>query len=131
MSLGKPHSFVVEAESLPIFLLQINPPSDLKLGSKRREADIRMRQLIKEHSDKISNRKIPVLYGVSAFGTKMAFYKIDRRTGFLEPLRGGFPQEESIFVPPQHWWDSDVLEVPGGHQFKNVVDEVKNMCTEH
>ncbi|EGN92693.1 hypothetical protein SERLA73DRAFT_190713 [Serpula lacrymans var. lacrymans S7.3] len=57
-------------ETTPVFIVEVKSPADSRLSSKCQEADEQLRrQLI----DLIPYLKIPVLHGMSAFSTKIAF----------------------------------------------------------
>jgi hypothetical protein len=55
------------------FFLEIKPPGSL-YGSKREEADEQVRRRFRDPAPVLT---IPTLHGVSAFGTRLAFYEYD------------------------------------------------------
>ena len=69
-----------------------------------------------------------MLYGVSAFSSKMAFYKYDQDTERMEPRNITADPEKVKDVAPREWWAFDVLEEEGARKFREVVEEVKEMC---
>ncbi|KAF9039712.1 hypothetical protein BDZ89DRAFT_1060853 [Hymenopellis radicata] len=108
----------------PVFMVEIKPPADFYLSSKRQEADEQLRrQLI----DLVPDLKIPVLHSVSAFGTKIAFYKYSRDT---EPRRITPHPETETDTAPREWWAFDILEEEGANKFRDVVNDVKEMCAQ-
>ena len=116
---------LIYVETTPVFVVEIKPPADFRLRSKRQEADEQLRRRL---VDIAPDMKIPLLYGVSAFGPKIAFYKYNRETERMEP-RSVTPDPEKVTdVAPQEWWAFDVLEEEGARKFRGVVEEVKEMC---
>ncbi|KAK6971404.1 hypothetical protein R3P38DRAFT_3142963 [Favolaschia claudopus] len=77
--------FVVEYEvhykNIPVLIVEIKPPGNLRLPSAREEADLQIRRRIRDLS---SDCLHPTLHAVSAFGTRLAFYEMT-----LLPLIGG------------------------------------------
>jgi len=72
--------------------------------------------------------KIPVLHGISAFGTKIAFYTYDCQTGRLEPGSITTDLHTLIDTAPKEWWQYDILEQEGADKFRETVAAVKQMC---
>jgi hypothetical protein len=71
---------------------------------------------------------LPVLHAVSAFGTRICFYKMCRDQP-IEPRFIPFRPELRFGVDtdttPQERWDCDILEDEGEMKFKSVVEEIK------
>lgn len=111
---------VVYIKSSPVFAVEITHPKDFLCDSKREEADLQLRRRFHDCAD---NLRIPILHGVSAFGTKLAFYKYRK----LEP--GKITPDVDILTDaaPREWWSCDILEEEGANRFRTVVDEVKAM----
>ncbi|KAJ3539693.1 hypothetical protein NM688_g6327 [Phlebia brevispora] len=117
--------FLIYVEATPVFIVVIRPPSDFRLPSKRQKADCQLRQCF---LDIAYDLKIPVLHGVSAFGTKIALYSYHRDTKHLEP-RGFTPDPDMMTdTAPREWWKYDILENEGAQRFREVVNDVKSMC---
>jgi hypothetical protein len=66
---------------------------------------------------------LPVLHAVSAFGTRLCFYKMCRdqpiEPRFI-PVRPELRFDTS--TTPQERWDCDILEDEGEMRFKSVVE---------
>ena len=94
--------YEVRLENRPVFILELRPPGELRYGSKRQEADLRIRRRIMllrrwppslicsgtvlTAFNSIDNCPLPVLHAVSVFGTQLCFYSMHRdRT--IEPRR--------------------------------------------
>lgn len=118
-------TLLIFIESTPVFFVEVKPHSDVSIPSKRERADIQMRQ---RFLDCRQNLKIPTLHGISAFGTKIAFYQMDEATGALAPVQ--IQRDLLVASPtaPQEWWKWDIVEEEGATKFKEIVTEVKNMC---
>ena len=74
--------------------------------------------------------RIPVLHGVSAYGTKIAFYKYNKDANVLEPRRIAPDPETLTDIAPWEWWCWDILEAGGAAKFRQIIDDVKRMCAE-
>uniref|UniRef100_A0A6B2LTZ2 Uncharacterized protein n=1 Tax=Arcella intermedia TaxID=1963864 RepID=A0A6B2LTZ2_9EUKA len=59
------------------------------------------------------------LEGISAFGTKIAYYVGNKKTNKVTPSRDDFP-------PPLDWWDSDILEMNGANKLRQVFESIKS-----
>jgi len=76
--------------------------------------------------------------GISAFGTKVAFYEympvMELREPFiLTPCLSFCPvdmiREEEVFLAEERWWRDDVMEVDGFAKLRQKVQEVIQMCS--
>jgi hypothetical protein len=72
----------VEANWHPVFFLEIKPPLSLPYDSKRKEADEQMRHQFRDHATVLNT---PTLHGISAFGTRLAFYEYNLATHDIQP----------------------------------------------
>jgi hypothetical protein len=117
--------FLIYVEATPVFMVEVRPPSTFRYPSGRRSADAQLRRQI---GDLVTDMKTPVLHGISAVGTKMAFYKYSRDTNCIEPWRITLDPNRLIDLAPQEWWALDILEEEGAQKFKDIVEEVKEMC---
>ena len=116
---------VVEVNRHPVFFVDIRPPDSLPYDSKRKEADEQMRL---QFMDLRHNLAIPILHGISAFGTRLSFYEYDSATCVLQP-EPEQAQHPSILVDvaPITRWDYDVLQQEGANRLRDVVNKVKEM----
>ncbi|KAJ6486510.1 hypothetical protein C8R47DRAFT_1128647, partial [Mycena vitilis] len=68
--------FAVEYEILynnvPVLIVEIKPPGNLRLPSAREEVDNQIRRRLRDLS---VDCLLPTLHAVSAFGTQLAFYR--------------------------------------------------------
>ncbi|KAK7692125.1 hypothetical protein QCA50_003744 [Cerrena zonata] len=117
---------LIYIETSPIFLVELKQPSDFRYSSKRQEADIKMRQCF---LDCVDEMQIPVLHGVSVFGTKMAFYRLNKTSHVLEPRKIVPDRDRLTDIAPKDWWCWDILEEEGADKFRAVVEDVKAMCS--
>lgn len=116
---------LIYVNSTPVFVVEVEPPANFRFISKRQEADLQLR---KRFLDISPDMKIPVLHGVSAFGTKIAFYTYDCQTGRLEPGSIATDLHTLIDTAPKEWWQYDILEQEGADKFRETVAAVKQMC---
>ena len=116
----------IYVEGTPVFVVEVKPPADVCFPSTRREADQQLRRRLVDNS---VDTKIPVLHGISAFGTKIAFYKFDLATKVMEPRQITPDPELVTDAAPEEWWAFDILEEEGVKKFQDVVENVKEMCS--
>ena len=70
---------------------------------------------------------LDTLHAVSAFGTKLAFYSLERGDNHAQITPHAIPRDptwESDTVPVDRW-NYDILEAEGEAQFRAVVDKIK------
>ncbi|KAF8424067.1 hypothetical protein EV426DRAFT_600437 [Tirmania nivea] len=75
----------------------------------------KMRERFQDLGDRI---KIPMLYGVSAIGTKLRFYKYTKDTQQLEPELILGHTKIMVDTAPRDYWSVDVLTPEGEQQFR-------------
>ena len=116
---------VVGVNRHPIFFMEIKPPASLPYDSKREEADEQMRRRFRDLRQILA---IPILHGISAFGTRLSFYEYDSATHVLQPEQV-LQSHPSILaeVAPITRWDCDVLHQEGANRLRQVVNQVKEM----
>ncbi|KAG8963101.1 hypothetical protein FRC00_007714 [Tulasnella sp. 408] len=121
-------SLDVYLDDKPFLLVDINKrPSNLRYISKREEADIQMRRRL---HDFIGDCPISTLYGISAFGTKVCFYKLDTAEGsvidppFIPRDLGG-----ATDGVPESQWSEDVLDSGMEDELCGVLREIPKRVT--
>ncbi|KAF5325166.1 hypothetical protein D9619_010075 [Psilocybe cf. subviscida] len=117
--------FVIELDHRPVFLLDVNPASYINIHSNRKQADARMRHYFAKFREQAVT---PYLYGASAFGSRLRFYKYTLAANMLEPAA---IQPDPVVLndlAPTTEWDCDLLDVDGAARFREVVDSVLQMC---
>lgn len=105
--------------------MENKPLASFPYGSKREEADEQMRRKFRDLRQILA---IPILRGVSAFGTRLSFYEYDSATHVLQPEQV-LRSHPSILadMAPITRWDSDVLQQEGASRLRDVVRKVKGM----
>ena len=115
----------VEYNKHLVLLVQVKAPASFKLDTKRKVAYEQMRDRL---VDLIPNMITSRLLGISAFGTRLAFYKYDAADNSLTPpLIFPHPVYLNELAPAERW-SYDVLEPEGIAQIRKVVEDVKSMC---
>ncbi|KAJ7089326.1 hypothetical protein B0H15DRAFT_885465 [Mycena belliarum] len=120
--------FVVEYEILynnvPVLIVEIKPPGNLRLPSAREDADTLIRRRIRDLSE---GCLLPTLHAVSAFGTQLAFYS---RAQGQQIAPGGIAPDPVRLTDtaPLHWWSCDVLEEEGRQRFRSLTTEIVQAC---
>ena len=119
---------VVQVHRHPVLFIEVKPPASIPFDSRREEADEQMRRRFRDLRQILT---IPILHGISAFGTRLSFYEYDSATQVLKPpqvLRSN--PDLLIDVAPITRWDCDVLHPEGANRLRNIVNQVKEMCTQ-
>jgi hypothetical protein len=116
--------FEVLLEDKPVLFVEIKEPRKIALTSAREEADNQMRKRMR---DLAPNCPLDTLNGVSAFGTRLAFYAYDKQTPILPRLISLDLQWDTDTAPLDRW-DCDILEDEGGQRFQELVADIKTKC---
>jgi hypothetical protein len=118
--------YIVKKRKLPVMFVEIKTLVSLDDMASRELADREMRDRFTRFIDHL---KIPTLYGISAMGTKFAVYKYEKSTQRLTPP--AIPRHHEIVndVAPADRWQYELLDEDGEQAFREVVEEVKSMCS--
>ncbi|KAF8515596.1 hypothetical protein BDD12DRAFT_811098 [Trichophaea hybrida] len=119
--------FLVRHQKHPVFFVEIKPAGHIHNVSPRASADKQMRERFEDLGDRV---EIPILYGVSAIGNKLCFYKYTKATGDLEPELIPSNARRVIDTAPINRWDVDILTPQGEQRLLEVVGHVKGMCAQ-
>ena len=109
----------------PVLFIQVNAPSSLCPDFKRKQAHERMRD---HFIDLRPNLATPRLLGVSAFGTRMAFYEYTAATNTLIPPAIAAHPKRPTSVASADGWSYDLLETDGVARMRQVFHDVRAMC---
>ena len=119
---------VVQVHRHPVFFIDVKPSASLAYDSRREAADEQMRRRFRDLRQILT---IPILHGISAFGTQLSFYEYDSASQVLKPPRVLHPNSDLLAdVVPMTRWDCDVLHPVGANRLRNIVDQVKEMCAQ-
>jgi hypothetical protein len=117
--------FTVEFDKHPVLFIEVKAPASFALDSKRKQADEQMRDHFRHLCHNVVTPRLP---GISAFGTRMAFYEYVAATTALTP-HAILPDPVSLNdMAPAERWSFDLLEANGTAQMRKVVEDVKAMC---
>lgn len=119
--------FVVRHKRKPVFFIEVKPLGYLEHASTRSAADEQMRALYNTLFDDV---EINVLYGVSAIGTRLCFYKWTKETREIVPKAIPSSPDFTIDTAPAERWGLDILTAEGEKRLRRVIDDVKTMCKE-
>ncbi|RPB00819.1 hypothetical protein L873DRAFT_1678987 [Choiromyces venosus 120613-1] len=119
--------FLVQQQKHPVFFIKIKPAGHINNTAPRALTDKQMRERFEDLGDRV---EIPILHGVSAIGTKFCFYKYTKATRALEP--GRIPGSSRMVVDAAsiNRWNVDILTPQGEQRLREVVGNVKGMCTQ-
>ena len=113
-------TFTVRFGKHPVLFIEVKPPATFDLKSKREEADHQMRKRFNRlHTELIT----PRLPGISAFGTRLAFYEYTDATG-VTPRAITPNQKYETDVAPVEQWNYDILEAAGIDKMRETVEGV-------
>lgn len=117
--------FTVELNKYPVLFIEVKSPSSFYLDSKRKQADDQMRDRFRDLHTNLITPRIPA---ISAFGTRIAFYKYTAATNTVTlPAIAADP----IFlndVAPADRWNHDPLQANGIARMRQVAQDVRAMC---
>jgi hypothetical protein len=117
--------FTVELDKHPVLFILVKAPASFALYSKRKQADNQMRDRFLDLRHDLITPRLP---GISAFGTRMAFYDYVAATNTHTP--GAISSDPVCLsdVAPAERWSYDLLEANGIAQMRQVTEDVKAMC---
>ena len=103
-----------------VLFVNVKSPAAWVMPSMRSHADLQAQQSFGEI---IAHLKIPVLYGISAFGTRLCFYRY---------AKGPYNTNSSLdsATPATHveQWDCDILQTEGVERLWTTAAAIKVMC---
>ena len=116
--------FLIQRRKHPVFFVEVKAAGHIHNDFSRAAVDQQMRERVYALRNDI---EIPILYGVSAIGTKLCFYKYTKDQ-LLEPAP--IPAHPAMMVDtaPRERWDVDLLTDEGERKFRDVIGDVKRMC---
>ncbi|KAK7043904.1 hypothetical protein VNI00_008070 [Paramarasmius palmivorus] len=110
------YSVKLPKDERAVFLLHVRGPGELQSEQARAKADEEIRKKAKEL---VGGGGVRVLHCVVAFGSKLAFYKLDTSSGMIEP-------EPSKALAIERW-NNDVMSADGARKLKDVVLDIQKM----
>lgn len=119
-------TFEIFLENLPVFVLGLKLEKDFSVRSKRRAADDQLRRRM---GDLIDACPLPVLHGVSAFGTKLCFYSITKAGLVLPEYIPASPQYVTDTAPVDRW-NYDILTDEGETELRRIVQVITTECAQ-
>lgn len=74
---------------------------------------------------------LPTLHGISAFGSKLSFYKAQSDYQGPPTGLGGILSHLHCTetAAPESCWDCDLIDGEGARRFKRIMREIKRACT--
>ena len=117
--------FVVELNKHPVLFIEVKTPGSFCLNSKRKEADDQMRDRFRTLQHSIVMPRLP---GISAFGTRLAFYEYETATTRVTPPAIVPDLTYLNDVAPAERWTHDLLDANGAARIRQMVEDVLAMC---
>ncbi|THH08901.1 hypothetical protein EW146_g8848 [Bondarzewia mesenterica] len=86
------------------------------------------RQIHHRLMDMSGDAILPVLYGISAIGTKLCFYEHETAQRCMSPQHILNDPDLITNVMPKEQWDCDVLEADGEQRLRALVGQIMEAC---
>ncbi|KAG2035015.1 hypothetical protein BDR03DRAFT_1093411 [Suillus americanus] len=119
-------TFELFLENQPVFVLELKREKDFSVRSKRTTADDQLRGRL---GDLIDACPLPVLRGVSAFGTKLCFYSITK-AGLISPEYILASPKYVTDIAPVGRWNYDILAAEGEAELRRIVQVITTECAQ-
>ena len=117
--------FCVDLHRIPVFFFEVKTAQTITLLSARADADDQVRERLRQ----VYDQSFSGLHGISALGTKLCFYSLDK---ILEPIITplAIPRNEAYIndTAPVDGWNSGILTDDGYNRFMGVCEEVKTLA---
>jgi len=139
-------SFEVTLRQHPVLILEVKPPQHLSFNSTRETADRQIRRRLVDLAG-VSTRcglpshlflttiffpperaPLPILYGISAVGTRLCFYEFEKASRRTTPRFIPSDPEFATDVAPLKRWDCDVLEADGEQRLRVLATHITEAC---
>lgn len=114
--------YLIEIQNRPVLILEIKSPNSIKFLSKRQEADNQIRRRLRDIVDLCPLER---LYGVSAFGTDICIYNIDKNYEII-PERIPEDRKKIIDTAPRGQWSIDILTQEGSSMLEDIFSYIKS-----
>ena len=119
--------FIVSHHEHPIFFVGAKPSGHIDNILPRRSADEQMR---KRFLDLLGRLEVPILYGVSALGSKVCYYTYDEGSRRVSPKVIKNEQKLVIDTAPADRWSLDIMTPDRGKKLREVLNHVKAVCAQ-
>lgn len=113
--------FRIDLHRIPVFFVEVKTAQTIKNLSARTDADDQMRLRLRQLFD----QGLTELHGISALGTRLCFYCLDKTTKSLTPPP--IPRNDAYVndTAPADRWDADILTDDGYNRFMYIVEHVR------
>ena len=119
--------FIISHDEHPVLFVEVKPSGHFQHISTRASADIQIRERFKVLFESVS---VPKLYGISAMGTRICLYTMDKKNGELLPESIPDSSTRVTDTAPAERWGYDIMKPKGEDVLHGIIDEVKKMCRE-
>jgi len=100
--------FDVQYHGKTVLVVLVKPAGTLQYSTCRRDAD---KQIRARFGNIYQECPVADLHGLVFFGSKVAYYKINRDSGVWQPPRPMRADPNKIDLhPPESWWADDILQ---------------------
>ena len=119
--------FIVTHNEHPVFFLEIKPSGHIQHNSSREAADLQMREWFRILFDDV---EIPILYGVSAIGTRLCIYTWNKETRRITPNAIPIDPDVTSDTAPAARWDLELMTAEGEERLRELVRHIKEMSAQ-
>ncbi|KAI8576840.1 hypothetical protein K450DRAFT_166908, partial [Umbelopsis ramanniana AG] len=109
----------------PVLVVEIKSPDSLQSLSARREAN---EQIANRYASIGNQCPLEIFYAISAFGTMISIYTLDRSSGTIAPSYPPADHQRLNDNVPEDAWNIDILEENGANTINEVFTDVQRMC---
>lgn len=113
----------VQKDKIPLFFVEVTAPRFFEFPHYRISAN---KQIYKRFTQ-LYDSSPQVIHGVSAFGTLMHFYKLDKNSGHVESASPQAHPDLITDTVPQSCWNINLLDQVGYAKLEEVVHAAKAM----
>ena len=139
-------SFEITLHQHPVLILEVKSSQQLLFPSRREAANRQIRQHLVDLSESgvcccklcshgltgdflpSGHATLPILYGISAMGTKLCFYEFERALKHMSPHCTPNDLDAEFITVPEERWNCDVLEADGEQQLRALVTQIIEAC---
>ena len=116
--------FIVRHNEHPVLFLEIKPSGHIQHNYSREAADLQIRERFRILFDDV---EVPILYGVSAIGTKLRIYTWVKETRRISPNAVPIDPDVASDTAPAARWGLELLTASGEERLRGVVGHIKGM----
>ena len=111
--------------NMPVLFVEIKDPTTIGKLYNRRQAH---KQMLERFQQMGYDCLLDTFYGISAFGTLISIYSLNRENGEITPQYEEENPRRLNNNIPEDSWNIDILENDGAIRLNNVFNHIIEMC---